>query len=315
MAKQQTSFSSEEAQILLRELQQFCETLKQEWSWVVSQWSNLKVTWHDEQFDRFEPLFEKMAAHYNDVERDCEQYIEFLQEQIRIADERKSALGSLDWMGKIEKTVAGVQIFSSLAGTAISAPTQRDPTLTERYQRMPGIARVMNGEQQFSEYYQQQQEAETKRKKRELEISSKADKPSQASGSPPKKHPPSAFAQSLNYRDRYGSWDDFYQDIEAETSARIEALLPDGREIGYINVCKQSDGRVYIQDTEVAKAYRKQGIGTLLFKKLEEKLPQGTQLYFITNDAPKNYWKNRGFKQVSYPDGRVEFCKQVKKEL
>ncbi|MBP0013397.1 MAG: hypothetical protein J7545_06255 [Roseofilum sp. SBFL] len=95
MAKQQTSFSSEDAQVLLTELQQFRDTLQQEWSRVLSQWANLKITWRDEQFDQFEPFFEAMAANYRDAEQDCEKYIRFLQEQIKIADERKSKLGAL----------------------------------------------------------------------------------------------------------------------------------------------------------------------------------------------------------------------------
>ncbi len=95
MVKQQTSFSSEDAEMLLKDLQQFREVLQQEWSRVLSQWANLKIAWRDEQFDRFDPLFEKMAANYNDAEQDCDRYIQFLQEQIRIADERKSKLGAL----------------------------------------------------------------------------------------------------------------------------------------------------------------------------------------------------------------------------
>jgi hypothetical protein len=186
MAKQQTSFSSEDAEVLLKELQQFREIFQQEWSRVLSQWSNLKINWRDDQFDRFEPLFEKMAANYNDAEQDCDNYIEFLQGQIRVADERKSKLGGLDLMGKLEKTVAGVQIFSSLAGMAIAPPTQRPPTPSDRYNMMPGIMRNMSAEDQLSEAYSQQQEAEAQRRQREIENSAKADNKNQASGSPPK---------------------------------------------------------------------------------------------------------------------------------
>ena len=95
MSKQQTSFSSEDAKFFLSEQQAFREALRQEWSRVLNQWSNLKATWRDEQFDRFEPLFEKFAANYSDAERECEDYIAFVQEQIRIADERKAKLGAL----------------------------------------------------------------------------------------------------------------------------------------------------------------------------------------------------------------------------
>jgi hypothetical protein len=95
MSKQQTSFSSEDAKLFLSELQDFRDALQQEWSRVLNQWANLKVAWHDEQFDRFEPLFEQFAANYNDAQTDCENEISFVQEQIRIADERKSKLGTL----------------------------------------------------------------------------------------------------------------------------------------------------------------------------------------------------------------------------
>ena len=95
MSKQQTSFSTEDAEMFLSEMQAFRETLQQEWSRVLNQWSNLKVTWHDEQFDRFEPLFEKLVASHSNAERECEKYIVFIQEQIRIVDDRKSRLRNL----------------------------------------------------------------------------------------------------------------------------------------------------------------------------------------------------------------------------
>lgn len=95
MAKQQTSFSSEDAEVLLNQIQQFYETLRQEWSRVLNQWGNLKLTWRDEQFYKFEPLFEDFAANYGAIEKECEEYMAFLQEQIQIAEQRKSKLGAL----------------------------------------------------------------------------------------------------------------------------------------------------------------------------------------------------------------------------
>ena len=94
MAKQ-TTFSSEDAEILLKQLIQFRENLTQEWSTVLNQWGNLKSCWRDEQFDKFEPLFDEFAATYSDAEQQCETYISFLQEQIRIAEDRKQKLGAL----------------------------------------------------------------------------------------------------------------------------------------------------------------------------------------------------------------------------
>lgn len=93
---EQTSFELEDAQILLNQLQQFQETLRQEWSRVLSQWSNMKHTWRDEQYYKFEPLFEKLSSTYNDAEKECDTYIIFINEQIQVAEKRKQSLGNLD---------------------------------------------------------------------------------------------------------------------------------------------------------------------------------------------------------------------------
>jgi uncharacterized protein YukE len=94
MAKQ-TSFVLEDAETLLKQLQQFHETLQQEWSRVSNQWANLKSVWRDEQFDRFQPLFEQLSSTYQNADRECEGYIIFLHEQIQIAQEKQSRLGNL----------------------------------------------------------------------------------------------------------------------------------------------------------------------------------------------------------------------------
>lgn len=91
----QTTFESQDAEELLRQLQDFRETLRQEWSRVQSQWGNLKAVWNDQQFDRFEPLFEKFSATYDDAERECEKYINFLQEQLQVAEDKKQKLSNL----------------------------------------------------------------------------------------------------------------------------------------------------------------------------------------------------------------------------
>ena len=89
------SFEISDAQDLLQQLQQFEETIRHDWSSVLNQWGNLQATWRDQQFDRFEPLFERLAATYNDANRQCEGYIAFLQDQIRIAEARQARMGAL----------------------------------------------------------------------------------------------------------------------------------------------------------------------------------------------------------------------------
>jgi len=92
---EQTKFSTDDASDLLRELQQFKDILNDEWSRVLNQWSNLESVWHDQQFDKFEPLFEKVIVNYRDTEQENEKYISFIQEEIKIAEERNQRLGNL----------------------------------------------------------------------------------------------------------------------------------------------------------------------------------------------------------------------------
>lgn len=92
---QQTSFSIEDAKELLTQLQQFRDVLVREWSRVSNQWHNLSMTWHDEQRTQFEPIYSKLLGTYADAQQEAEQYIAFLDNQIRIADERKQKLSGL----------------------------------------------------------------------------------------------------------------------------------------------------------------------------------------------------------------------------
>lgn len=85
MAK--TTFNSEDAEALLKELQQFQDAIRNEWSQVLNKWSNLKSVWHDRQFDEFEPIFEQFISTYSDAEQESEKYISFVQRQIDLANE------------------------------------------------------------------------------------------------------------------------------------------------------------------------------------------------------------------------------------
>jgi hypothetical protein len=92
MAGQQTSFDSQDAENLLKDLQDINDDLRHEWSKVLNQWSNLKSVWRDVQFDRFEPLFEKFQTAYHEAEKECDQYTTFMKEQIRINENKKEKL-------------------------------------------------------------------------------------------------------------------------------------------------------------------------------------------------------------------------------
>ncbi|NES20132.1 MAG: hypothetical protein F6K41_14675 [Symploca sp. SIO3E6] len=90
-----TSFNVEDVNSLLEQINEFCETLQQEWNKVSNQWSNLKSTWHDEQFNKFEPIFEKMLFAYEEEITKCKSYTIFLAQQIKIAQQRNNKLVDL----------------------------------------------------------------------------------------------------------------------------------------------------------------------------------------------------------------------------
>ncbi|NER97315.1 MAG: hypothetical protein F6J86_26295 [Symploca sp. SIO1B1] len=90
----QTSFDTQDAELLLEELKQFHDVLRSEWSSVLNQWSNLQLVWRDEQFDKFAPIFEKLVSVYNDAEQANEKYINFVQQQIDINADKKQKLAS-----------------------------------------------------------------------------------------------------------------------------------------------------------------------------------------------------------------------------
>jgi Bacterial toxin 50 len=76
------SFKIEDAEVLLGQLQQFQETVHQEWSGVENQWSNLQQVWRDSEYDCFEPKFKEFSITYHEVNQACDMLIQFLQEKI-----------------------------------------------------------------------------------------------------------------------------------------------------------------------------------------------------------------------------------------
>ncbi|MDJ0648106.1 MAG: hypothetical protein QNJ60_05310 [Xenococcaceae cyanobacterium MO_188.B19] len=89
-----TSFERQDAEDLLNQLKQYHETQRQEWSSVLNQWKNLESVWLDKQYEKFEPLFDKLSSTYSEAEKDCEKYMDFIQKQIQIDDQRKQKLAS-----------------------------------------------------------------------------------------------------------------------------------------------------------------------------------------------------------------------------
>jgi hypothetical protein len=88
-----TEFNVEDAEILLQYLQHFHEVLQQEWLEVKTQWGCLQQTWHDQQFDAYEPLHEALLSTYDNADMVCEGYIAFLEEII--ASAKNAKLGEL----------------------------------------------------------------------------------------------------------------------------------------------------------------------------------------------------------------------------
>ena len=94
MAKQ-TSSNLEDMTALLNQLQNFQVSSQAEWNQVLNQWGNLEAVWRDQQFDRFEPLFDDLKATYREVADDCDRYNTFMNEQIAVLQDKQARLGNL----------------------------------------------------------------------------------------------------------------------------------------------------------------------------------------------------------------------------
>ena len=55
----------------------------------------MEAVWRDQQFDRFEPLFDDLKATYREVADDCDRYNTFMNEQIAILQDKQARLGNL----------------------------------------------------------------------------------------------------------------------------------------------------------------------------------------------------------------------------
>lgn len=93
---QQTSFDIQDARDLRDQLAQLRDFLRSEWRSVSSQAGNLRMSWHDSKRDEFDDYYRKqIEAPYANVERELDEYIAFLDNQLRIAEDLKRRLGNL----------------------------------------------------------------------------------------------------------------------------------------------------------------------------------------------------------------------------
>lgn len=93
---QQTSFDIQDARDLRAQLTQLRDLLRQEWRGVSLQANNLRMSWHDSKRDVFDDHYrQQIESPYADVERELDEYIEFINNQLRIAEDLNQRLGDL----------------------------------------------------------------------------------------------------------------------------------------------------------------------------------------------------------------------------
>jgi hypothetical protein len=82
-----TGVNIEDARLLLQQLGHFQETIQSDWATVTIKWQNLQDSWQDNQRDKFEPIFDNLCETYNKSERQQQEYIQFLENLIRAAED------------------------------------------------------------------------------------------------------------------------------------------------------------------------------------------------------------------------------------
>jgi hypothetical protein len=143
-----------------------------------------------------------------------------------------------------------------------------------------------------NEYASSEEEKERKRK-RNKQLFDDASSSTDSSPTPPKE--PSAFAKSLSYGHLYGKNEPIGFGVN-NSGGTLQALLPDGTNSEcYVNYSIDNSGRIKIGDIQVPPNLHRQGIATLLFKDLEERVPVGTTFFFVENQSPE-FWASAGFR-------------------
>jgi len=162
---QQTSFDLDDAKSLQTQLNSFSGIFQGEWDHVLNQWAKLKSSWNDEQFNQFEPFFERLTITYEKSVRECNEYEYFLAEQIKIIEEKKSKLGDLVTDTR-KKAVATVQIGAALVAMVTNPKAQIDVN------------------QQVNKLYSYQNKLQSETREKDIDINSVSKKFTSASGSP-----------------------------------------------------------------------------------------------------------------------------------
>lgn len=284
----QTSFVSNDAKVFLEKLQLFKETLEKCLSKVLTLWQTLEASWRDSERLKFESIFKELLTSYNQIQKELDAEISFVSHQIKIAASLEDFKLKHDSFSSLEKLSAVVQLITTVAAPSVNAPNQVDIT------------------QNLEQHYESSYEQKIKERNDELDRNSIAYAQPTISGSPP--DPKTQFANSLDYKAKKTTWND------GETTIRIDAYNSNGADIGaFLNARIQSDGRVHISDTVVGDAHKKQGIATKMLQTLESQLPNGTELYFIENQA-EGYWEKKGFNPRQLNDGKIEYYKKVSRE-
>jgi ribosomal protein S18 acetylase RimI-like enzyme len=293
MSNHQTSFSLEDAEALLSRLTELDLTICQEWQAVENQWANLQSVWRDRQHDDFEPILTDLIETYRTITKDCSEYRLFIMQQIDIIQKRNTRLQTLVIDG-IKKGKVAIQIAQVLTNGAMqNAPVNTQNPIQDNAETATAIRSEIN---RYSTYVRNDRSREADRRQTEQESATTNADRAVAAGSPPNNIKP---ANQLEYKTQING-----------SSIYIRAFDANNIDTGdMLNARIEADGRVYISDINVGEANRRSGIGSQLLQALEDRLPEGTTIYFTENQAPE-FWAKNGFHSNETEMGKIEYIKQ-----
>jgi hypothetical protein len=114
-------FDIQKTQEFRHHLHSFLCCLDEQWDEVTNRWKTLQNCWDDNQYDKFEPEFEKLSSEYKRAKQQCEHYIIFLG---KIIDEAKSATTISEYL------MTGVTFISAATSLINSEPISNSPIPT-----------------------------------------------------------------------------------------------------------------------------------------------------------------------------------------
>ena len=139
----------EDARLLLQQLGRFQETIQVDWETVTIKWQNLQDSWQDNQRDKFEPIFDNLCHTYSESERQQEEYIQFLENLVRAAEDAIET-GSINDPNSSEQraltsnTSLGFQKFSKEPGNSVEENNTFLNTASQ------GINNILKGTSDFT---------------------------------------------------------------------------------------------------------------------------------------------------------------------